>query len=119
MSDDTEPRDQNVNVAQDAELLFESVREMKLLSSSSPTTREMHGMLGNLAKAGHLLPEVLNELSERLDPTTAMDGSPSADSAAANAQVEIARAQMQEAADLALRAGIHLLEAQKALESIR
>lgn len=118
MSDNTEPDQSALNVVQDAELLLESVREMRHLSTSGAATRAVHELLGNLSKAGHILPDAFTELANHLDPSVTLEGESTQDREHAEAQIERARALMEEAGQHALRAGINLREAQQALEEL-
>lgn len=99
----------NMNRVQDAELLYESIRDMKQLSKTATSVAELHAMLGHLATAGHLLPEVLTELGQILT-------NQGSDDAELHVDAETCQALLDEAADLAYRAGTVLRRAQLALE---
>ena len=116
MSGEPEADSHTPNVAQDAELLYESIREMKHLSAGATSASQLHAMLGHLATAGHLLPEVLTELGDKLDTSVTFDAKPPGDSARAAEAVSQCRALLEEAADLAFRAGTILGQAQRTLE---
>lgn len=98
----------NLNRVQDAELLHESIRSMKQASTKAATVPELHALLGHLATAGHLLPEVLTELGQSLAGTVKEDD-------AVRAAAEACQKLLDEAADLAYRAGSVLRNAQEAL----
>src|SRR3546814_17800122 len=55
-----------LDVVQDAELLYEAIRSMKQISASATSTEVLHALLGHLVTAAHLFPEVLTELGENL-----------------------------------------------------
>lgn len=101
-----------LNRVQDAELLHESIRSMKQLSTEAATIGEVHAFLGHLARAGHLLPEVLTEFGDSLTATVAKR----AETAELLDDVHRCEELLDEAADLAYRAGTVLRHAQQALE---
>lgn len=102
----------NLNRVQDAELLHESIRSMKQASSDATTVTELHALLGHLSTAGHVFPEVLTELGQSLAQTVA-----ETDADSPGLRDDVARCQelLDEAADLAFRAGTVLRNAQVAL----
>jgi len=102
----------NLNRVQDAELLHESIRSMKQASTDATTVTELHALLGHLWTAGHLFPEVLTELGQSLAQTVAEN-----DADSPELREDVARCQelLDEAADLAYRAGKVLRNAQVAL----
>lgn len=102
-----------LNRVQDAELLHESIRSMKQLSTQATTVGEVHALLGHLATAGHLLPEVLTEMGDSLAAT--VERSPEAE----QLLTDVRRCQelLNEAADLAYRAGTVLRGAQQSLQA--
>lgn len=110
---------EHLNVVQDAELLYEAIRAMKQASTNATSASALHALLGHLATAGHLLPEVLTELGASLDASVTFDGKPASQSAEVTARVAECRQLMGEAADLAFRAGTILGNAQKTLEGYR
>lgn len=99
----------NLNRVQDAELLYESIKDMKGLSAKATSVSELHALLGHLATAGHLLPEVLTELGQSLAGQVADDVSLRG---AATTCQEL----LDEAAALAYNAGKVLRQAQAALD---
>lgn len=100
---------ENLNRVQDAELLRESILAMKQSSAQATSVAELHALLGHLAAAGHLLPEVLTEMGQSL---TATVGTDEALRTAADSCKEL----LDEAAALAFRAGTVLRNAQQALD---
>ncbi len=104
---------EQLNVVQDGELLHESIRAMKQISTKATSPVTLHALLGHLSLAGHLLPEVLEELGESL--TSSFDPEKYPDLT----QSRLARCELllTQAADLAYRAGTVLGEAKLALET--
>lgn len=94
---------------QDAELLTESIRDMKRLSTRATTVVELHALLGHLAMGGHLLPEVLTELGQNLASHVGED-------AALRDAAQACQELLDEAANLAYRAGKVLRQAQVTLD---
>ncbi len=103
---------EQLNVVQDGELLHESIRAMKQISTSATSPVTLHALLGHLAEAGHLLPEVLEELGESL--TSSFDPEKYPD--LTEARLTECQQLLTEAADLAFRAGTVLGQAKLALE---
>ncbi|CAM3418386.1 hypothetical protein NODU109028_16085 [Nocardioides dubius] len=101
-----------LNVVQDAELLYESIRAMKQISAEVATPSTMRAMLGHLSVAGHLLPEVLVEFGETLATAAASGEHPEL---AAENVAECQRF-LDQAADLAYQAGSALASAKRSLE---
>lgn len=102
---------EQLNVVQDAELLHESIRSMKQIGANATSPVTLHGLLSHLSVAGHLLPEVLEELGENLAHSDLSKYPYLNEKALAECQQHLT-----EAADLAFRAGTILGLAKKALE---
>lgn len=104
---------EQLNVVQDGELLHESIRAMKQISTVATSPVTLHALLGHLAEAGHLLPEVLEELGESL--TSTFDPAKYPD--LTEARLAECQRLLTDAADLAFRAGTVLAQAKQALEA--
>lgn len=103
---------EELNVVQDGELLYESIRAMKSISTLATSPVTMHALLGHLSVAGHLLPEVLEELGDSL--TESFD--PVKYPHLTLERIEECKRLLNDAADLAYRAGTVLAEAKKSLD---
>lgn len=101
-----------LNVVQDAELLYESIRAMKQISTEVATAASMRAMLGHLSVAGHLLPEVLVEFGETLAAASTSGEHPGLSPAMAAECQQL----LDQAADLAYQAGTVLAAAKRTLE---
>ncbi|WP_110206964.1 hypothetical protein [Nocardioides daejeonensis] len=104
---------EQLNVVQDAELLYESIRAMKQISADATSPVTLRALLGHLNVAGHLLPEVLDELSESLDASVDPEKYPEL----TPERLAQCQAHIQEAADLAFRAGTLFGLAKKVLDA--
>ncbi|HEY9562372.1 MAG TPA: hypothetical protein VIR30_01265 [Nocardioides sp.] len=103
-----------LDVVQDAELLYEAIRSMKQISASATSTEVLHALLGHLVTAAHLFPEVLTELGENLAASLEERGY-LADNPAMKEAVTECLMHLEEAANLADRSGRALSAAQRAL----
>lgn len=103
-----------LDVVQDAELLYEAIRSMKQISATATSTEVLHELLGHLVTAAHLFPEVLTELGENLAASLDEKGYLADDPAMRDAVTQCL-AHLEEAADLADRSGKALSAAQRTL----